>query len=269
MRSTKILGSPIQMSLPRGESPPIQNETPTRSEEATECVKYGNPFTMDRLFIGLEPAWSGINAIEFTEHMPISFVSKLDTTACDKSRIDCLRQTSHRHLVNLKEVFVTEESLLLFYEKWEGISLKEIQDLRPAFQLGEVEVATICYQILQALQYIHNTLGINHGALRDQDIYIHKTGDIKIAKIGESMIRESSPQEKSKDIRATLKIARKLLGLRGASGGRGTMGLLVHDFTAAPFNTTVDQLLQHPLMRFNAGSWCLRPINLLCTIAKR
>ncbi|KAE8386943.1 hypothetical protein BDV23DRAFT_196092 [Aspergillus alliaceus] len=199
---------------------------------------------MDRLFVGLEPAWSGINAIEFTEHMPISFVSKLVTTKGNIPKMDFFKRTSHRHLVNLKEVFVAEESLMLFYDKWEGISLNEIQDLRPAFQLGEVEVATICFQMLQALQYIHGTLGISHGALCGEDIYIQESGDIKIAKIGESMAREFRPQEKLKDIRSILKIARQLLGLRGTSGGRGTMGLLVHDFTAAPPNTSIDQLLQ-------------------------
>lgn len=46
------------------------------------------------------------------------------------------------------------------------------------------------------------------------------------------------------DISATLNIARKLLGLQGTSGGRGTVGLLAHDFTAAPRGVTIEQLLQ-------------------------
>ncbi|PIG85279.1 hypothetical protein AARAC_004371 [Aspergillus arachidicola] len=245
MRSTILppLGSPFQTPLPQ-ECREDRAETPTMCGEATDIVKYGNPFTMDRLFVGLEPAWGGINAIELTEHMPISFVSKLIIARGDRPKMGCFKKTSHRHLVNLKEVFVTEESLILFYDKWEGISLREIQDLRPAFQLGEVEVATVCFQMLQAMQYIHGTLGISHGALYEEDIYIHESGDIKIAKIGESMARGSSPQEKSKDIQSILKIARQLLGLQGTSGGSGTMGLLAHDFTAAPSNTSIDQLLQ-------------------------
>ncbi|KAE8371233.1 kinase-like protein [Aspergillus bertholletiae] len=235
-------------------------------EEATDIVKYGNPFTMDRLFVGLEPAWGGINAIEFTEHMPISFVSKLITARGDKRKMDRFKRTSHKHLVNLKEVFVTEESLILFYDKWEGISLREIQDLRPAFQLGEVEVATICFQMLQALQYIHGTLGISHGALYEEDIYIHESGDIKISKIGESMARDSSPQEKSKDIQSILKIARQLLGLQGTSGGTGTMGLLAHDFTAAPSNIAIDQLLQSGFKSWSLSGDQASPYEIQCGI---
>ncbi|OGM39397.1 hypothetical protein ABOM_012133 [Aspergillus bombycis] len=167
------------MSLPEANDRAALPETPTGFIGPLGFVKHGNPFTMDRLFVGLEPAWGGVDAIEFTEDMPVSFVTRVNRSQHDIP-LDRLRETSHRHLFNLKEVFVTEQSLFLFYAEWEGISLKEIQTLRPAFQLGEVEVATICYQIFQGLRYIHDTLDISHGDIREENIYIHKNGDVKI-----------------------------------------------------------------------------------------
>ncbi|KAE8332979.1 hypothetical protein BDV39DRAFT_199327 [Aspergillus sergii] len=268
MGTTKALGSPIQMN-----PPPYNRGTSCTAAEGGDqqdatFVKYGSPFTMDRLFIGLDPTDGGITAIELIENRPVSFVLKVKINDRD-IKLDRLRPTCHRHLANLKEAFVCHESLLFIYERWDGVSLRGIQELRPTFELGEVEVATICCQILHGLHYIHNTLGISHGAISEQNIYIDDNGDVRIGRIGESMIRGLIHGGEVMDISATLNIARKLLGLQGTSGGRGTVGLLAHDFTAAPRGVTIEQLLQHPFMRLNAGSWCLRPINLLCTIARR
>ncbi|KAE8306165.1 hypothetical protein BDV41DRAFT_583593, partial [Aspergillus transmontanensis] len=55
MSTTKGLGSPIQMN-----PPPYNRRTSCTAAEGgdqqgTTFVKYGSPFTMDRLFIGLDP----------------------------------------------------------------------------------------------------------------------------------------------------------------------------------------------------------------------
>jgi hypothetical protein len=58
------------------------------------------------------------------------------------------------------------------------------------------------------------------------------------------MVRESGSRGKISDIQAVLGIARTLLDLKGPSGGRGTMGLLAHDFTQAPPTVTIEELLE-------------------------
>lgn len=105
------------------------------------------------------------------------------------------------------------------------------------------------------------------------------------------MVRESGSCGKFSDIQAVLGIARTLLDLKGPSGGRGTMGLLAHDFTQAPPTVTIEELLKvrrlenspsgsassnlltsctkHPFLTFGTGPWCLRPVNILCMIAQR
>ncbi|THC88224.1 hypothetical protein EYZ11_012328 [Aspergillus tanneri] len=197
---------------------------------------------MDRFFIGLEPIYSGINAVEFTANSPVGYVTKLGM-AGDMVPIDCFMETSHPNLVNLREVFVTENSLFFVYEKW-GISLKEILLLSPVFQLGEVEVATICREVLKGLRYIHKTIGISHGSLSESNIHIMEDGDVKIANIGKSMVTNSGPKGMSRDIKDVCKLARLLLGSSDAPATRGTVGVLASDFAHAPSDVTIDELLQ-------------------------
>ena len=119
-----------------------------------------------------------------------------------------------------------------------------------------------CMQILQGLKFIHNELGICHGDLTCSSVLVDDGGTVKIggypldihfplvkcwrnisAGIGESMIREPILQGKSQDIEALCNIARSLLGLEPGRV-RGTMGRLAKNFTNAPPNATVDDLLQ-------------------------
>jgi hypothetical protein len=88
--------------------------------------------------------WSDVSAIEFTEDSPVGYVKKLLVEG--EVPVGRLSETCHRNIVNLREVFITERSIFFVYEKW-GISLEEIHHLSPVFQLGEVEVATICREV--------------------------------------------------------------------------------------------------------------------------
>ncbi|KAH2457213.1 hypothetical protein KXV25_005403 [Aspergillus fumigatus] len=274
MSPIRELGSPIRMSIPHRHRNEVRTELPStpsinkKGKLMADFVKYGHPYKlMDRFFVGLEPRFSGINAVEFTQDAPVAFVKKLEMSESEVA-VHRLMETSHPNLVNLQEVFISERSIFFVYERW-GITLKEIQDLQPIFRLGEVEVATICREILQGLLYIHRILGISHGAMSETSVSIAEDGGVKIADIGESMVRESGSRGKFSDIQAVLGIARTLLDLKGPSGGRGTMGLLAHDFTQAPPTVTIEELLEHPFLTFGTGPWCLRPVNILCTIAQR
>ncbi|KAE8330303.1 kinase-like domain-containing protein [Aspergillus sergii] len=182
-------------------------------DETTESdfIKYGSPYMqMHRVFIGLEPTWGEIYAVEFTENSPVSYIKKLDVVR-DKLPIDALTQTSHANLVNLREVFVAETSLFFVYEKW-GISLKEMQHLSPVFRFGEVEIATLCREVLEGLKYIHKTLGISHGSLSEGNIYITDNGGVKIANIGQCMLRGVRLEGMRRDISDVCNLARALLG---------------------------------------------------------
>ncbi|KAH2152324.1 hypothetical protein KXW37_001983, partial [Aspergillus fumigatus] len=207
-----------------------------------QFIKYGHPFqSLHRFFVGLEPMWSDVSAIEFTEDSPVGYVKKLSVTG--EVPVGRLSETCHQNIVNLREVFITERAIFFVYEKC-GISLEEIHNLSPVFQLGEVEVATICREVLKGLQYMHNLLGITHGNLSLSNIHITEDGSVKIANIGESMVTSPEARKKSADVQAVCALAGALLELDDMPGTRGTIGLLASDFVNAPPTATIDELLK-------------------------
>ncbi|KAL2814408.1 hypothetical protein BJX63DRAFT_431324 [Aspergillus granulosus] len=94
-------------------------------------------------------------------------------------------------------------------------------------------------------------------------------GSVKIANIGESMIARHAARERAKDIHAFCRMASTLLGPNAAPETRETIGLLASDFVNAPPTATVEELLQHLFLKISAGPWCLRPVNILCTIVQK
>ncbi|KAL4927717.1 uncharacterized protein BDV17DRAFT_292223 [Aspergillus undulatus] len=254
MSAKRELDSPITMSSPREAKDP---------RPSTPFVKFCNPFTspMQRFFVGLEPMWSDVSAIEFTEDLPVGYVRKQAVTG--KELLGRLKPTTHPNLINLREVFIADGLAFFVYEKW-GISLAKIHNMSPVFQLGEIEVATLCREVLKGVQYIHQSLGITHGNLA-HDIHIMEDGSVKIANIGESMLATPNSQRRTKDIQGVCNLARKLLAHRN-SEAQGIISMLATDFTNAPPTATIDELLNHPFLSISAGLWCLRPANILCSI---
>ncbi|KAL3484450.1 kinase-like domain-containing protein [Aspergillus germanicus] len=270
MEATRTLGSPIEFSLPYRKAR-CENITVGRAKKVQthkhQFITHGHPFKcLHRFFIGLEPAWSGLNAIEFTEGSAVGYVKKISVVG--EIPEDRLSETCHPNIVNLREVFITTGSVFLLYESW-GMTLNEILSLSTVFQLGEVEVATICQGVLQGLQYIHQVLDVSHGSLTLGNIHIMEDGAVKIANVGESMIVRPAAREKAKDIHAFCRMASTLLRPNLAPETRGTIGLLASDFVNVPPTATVEELLQHPFLNISAGPWCLRPVNILCTIVQK
>ncbi|KAL3459608.1 kinase-like domain-containing protein [Aspergillus heterothallicus] len=269
MEAVRTLGSPIEFSLPYRKI--CEGDKHNRPEKGqtnkVQFIHYEHPFKcVRRFFVSLEPIWNGLNAIEFTEDSPVGFVKKLSVVGNVPE--NQLSKTCHPNLVNLREVFIATGSVFFVYDKW-GMSLHEILRLSPVFQLGEVEVATICKEVLRGLQYIHKVLRISHGSLTLENIQIMEDGSVKIANIGESMMVRPAALERSRDIQAVCRMARTLLGANPKPEIRGTVGLIVSDFLNAPATATVDELLQHSFLKIGAGPWCLRPANILCTLVQR
>lgn len=142
----KVLASPIELPHQSNPSRSLAGKTKDAAQKGSDFVQYGHPYeTFGRFFVGLEPQWSGINAVDFTENLPVTYIKKFNTTEASV-RVHRLMATSHQNLVNLREAFVAGDAIYFVYERW-GISLKEICQLWPVFQLGEVEVATLCNEV--------------------------------------------------------------------------------------------------------------------------
>ncbi|KAF5861165.1 hypothetical protein ETB97_000539 [Aspergillus alliaceus] len=219
-----------------------------------------------QLFFGLNPPWNSVHAIEFKEGRPVGFVThrKVETKSLPLDRI---RDISHANVLGFKEVFILKDNIYFLQDQW-GLTLNEILQLSPVFMLSEVEVAVICKAVLHALVYIHEEMDICYGNLTCSDILINEQGEVQVAGIGNSILRKPNPLGKSRDIQAVCHIARKLLRVEEAVDVRGTTGLLAEDFAGAPPTATAKALLQHPFLEVRATQWCLRPLHILCKIAR-
>ncbi|KAE8334763.1 hypothetical protein BDV24DRAFT_156592 [Aspergillus arachidicola] len=270
MAPPKKLGSPIELPVRRSTVIPVTlfpSVSFRKDHGRGEFVKHGSPYNQeDRLFFGLNPPWNNVHAIEFKEGRPVSFVThqKVETKNISLDRI---RQISHANVLGFKEVFVLKDIIYFLRDQW-GLTLNEILQLSPVFNLSEVEVAVICRAILQGLRYIHEQVDICYGNLTCSDILINEQGEVRIAGIGNSILQKPDPLGKAKDIQAVCHIARKLLRVEEAVDVRGTTGLLAQDFAGAPPATTAKGLLQHPFLEVSAAQWCLRPLHILCKIAR-
>lgn len=99
-----------------------------------------------------------------------------------------LSQVSHPSLLIAREIFVAKGNVYFCYGHW-GITLNEIEQLWPVYQLSEVEVALICKAVsskwttkCKGLRYLHKDLDVCYGGLTGENVLITEGGDVKISK---------------------------------------------------------------------------------------
>lgn len=208
MAAAQKLDSPIE--LPDHRLPVIPGtifpSTPVpKDTRKHEFIKYGSPYDqLDRLFVGLGPSWRGIDAIEFKDGSPVQYINHCNLEG-KETPINYLPKVSHPNLMVTKEIFVSKNRVHFCYDHW-GITLDDIEDLWPDFQLTEAEVAMICKAVgpssitkcedleltilktLKGLRYLHNDLNICYGGLTGENVLITEGGDVKISKTQFSMM---------------------------------------------------------------------------------
>lgn len=150
MASGKKLDSPIELPDRRRTVLPVLScfpMPPARDCKYPGFVKEGSPYDrIGRFFVGFKGTWNGISAIEFKEGRPVAFISQCSIVGKD-AQLKCLTKALHPNILSLREVFFSKDTIFFIYEQW-GITMSQIQGLSPEFQLGEVEVATICKGVL-------------------------------------------------------------------------------------------------------------------------
>ncbi|KAL2802968.1 kinase-like domain-containing protein [Aspergillus granulosus] len=225
-------------------------------EQPSNFLKHGSPFSEpSRGFIHLKS--SNFDAIE-VRGAAIRLVKHFRVDR-DKVQVQSLRTTQHENIVNLKEVFLDQDVIFFIYDDW-GIPLDRICSI---FYLGEIEVATICNNVLQALVYLHEALGISHGAIQPSNILIMPDGGVKLANIGNSMIRQLGREYQYQDVLAVCYLVRSFLGI----GSRGLLGCLSEDFIRPYPVLQAADLLKHPFLQFSTGKWCLRVLRELYLVS--
>ncbi|KAL3469009.1 kinase-like domain-containing protein [Aspergillus californicus] len=232
----------------------LENQAPSDPFELEKStpfsVKYGSPFEADRGFIPVQS--NRLDAVEI-RGTEVRMLKQFKVNR-DKLQLKLLRTTAHENIVNLQEVFLEDDQISFIYDEW-GIPLEKI--CRQLY-LGEVEVATICKNILAGLTYLHNDIGIAHGAIDLDNIHLMPDGGIKIANIGNCFVHQLDPCQQDQDILAVCCMTRVLLGPTGHLGTRGIYSCLLDDFLEPRTAVNATDLLKHPFLNFASGKWSLR-----------
>jgi Serine/threonine protein kinase len=85
---------------------------------------------------------------------------------------------SHKNIVFLKETLYSNGALYFFYELMD-VSLAQVF-ATPFGRLKAYEVAAFCHEILNGLEYIHQTLRFTHGNLTSGNVLLSMDGAVKI-----------------------------------------------------------------------------------------
>ncbi|KAK9387687.1 hypothetical protein V1515DRAFT_468534 [Lipomyces mesembrius] len=167
--------------------------TPQPWNPCDTFLNHGSPCdSSDRFF--LYAPGPGIDAIDLSEGRPLVTLKRREVRGL-RVQVDGLRATSHRNLVNLKNAFLDNDAVSFVYEL-ASVSFKEIREVEK-LRFGIAET-------LNGLIYIHDELGIRHSKLTCDNIFITDEGAVKIANIGESMIRAEGEHEPSGDVQDVL-----------------------------------------------------------------
>lgn len=136
---------------------PSTSESSQSDSQREIFIKEGTPYEQcGRYYLGLQQSWMSICAIELRDGVPVSFVSHCSIPNIDFGR-ERLKRISHPNILDLKEIFVDTDRVFFIYDQW-GMTLGELWRLTPIFQLGEIEVATICNGVCACLLYVNSQL---------------------------------------------------------------------------------------------------------------
>ncbi|KAH8424210.1 uncharacterized protein LDX57_001967 [Aspergillus melleus] len=117
-----------------------------------------------------------------------------------KEWLSRLTRVSHKNVVALHECFYHAGDLFFIYELMD-VPLLYIFST-PFSPLKAYEVASWCREVLDGIQYIHQTLGFAHGDLSSRNVLLSMNGSVKIANIGLCMLQRISQDNAQEDIRS-------------------------------------------------------------------
>lgn len=133
-----------------------------------------------------------------------------------KEWLSRLTQAPHKNIVALHECFYHAGDLFFIYELMD-VYLSQIFST-PFGLLKAYEVASWCREVLEGIQYIHQTLGFVHGDLNSKNVLLSMNGSVKIgtllsvmlptptltiiANIGMCMLQKIGQEKAQEDIRS-------------------------------------------------------------------
>jgi len=100
------------------------------------------------------------------------------------NEIQVLKRVSHPNIVQYYGAYLHEDTIYIVMEYCKNGSIQEIySDMRKP--LSEEQTIYLCYQVLKALQYLHEN-GIVHRDIKGANILLEEDGNVKIIDFGTS-----------------------------------------------------------------------------------
>ncbi|KAL2048941.1 hypothetical protein ABVK25_010794 [Lepraria finkii] len=188
----------------------------------------------------------------------------------DNSQIKRLTRCSHENIVSLYRAYFEEGSVYLIYECVD-VSLAEIQST-PRGKLASYQIAAVCQEVLQGIRYIHNELKILHGSVRVDNVMVNRNGSVKLANIGQSMLKGTdSSQNEQKDFQALGLLMIRLMELGTSLQHPDSIELRkpeewdeeIKDFLNKTTQSPGDVLQKDIFLQKSPDSHCLKPLVLI------
>jgi len=100
--------------------------------------------------------------------------------------IDILNCINHRNIVKLLDFFASEDNRTLYMvlEHVEGGTLRELANKSPKHRLPLSQARDLFKQLVTALDYLHNELGLIHGDVKPDNILVTVDGVLKLLDLG-------------------------------------------------------------------------------------
>jgi hypothetical protein len=146
----------------------------TDSEESDvlriDGQRYDKILTMDQ-------AGRGILSMEDSDKFPLVFIKERKR---ERKIMRPLRPFSHMNIIALRAVFYHADSISMVYDYEVGAMTLASVASCPSVKFSDADIATVSRDILHALQFVHWELKIAHGDVRDGNILLTLSGDVKL-----------------------------------------------------------------------------------------
>lgn len=146
------------------------------SEKSEAATKSKNPAAKYHRSHRVNQAGPGMVALKDEETFPIYLIKECNLR--NPRSLRRLRVVSHKNLVSLVDNFQTGGKLHLVYE-YEHLAVS-LGCVAGTVQFSEADIATICKEVLEGLNYVHTELETSYGSLNFSNVLLTWQGEVKI-----------------------------------------------------------------------------------------
>ncbi|KAJ5366663.1 hypothetical protein N7541_000604, partial [Penicillium brevicompactum] len=222
---------------------------PIKPSEKTASHAFSKKSSLDKYHksYNIDQAGTGVIALKDTENLPICLIKYRD--AGKMRSIRGLQFASHRNILSLIDYFQSGDKLHLVYE-YEHLAIS-LGCVAGNVQFSDADIATVCNEILEGLKFIHSALRTPYGLLNFSNVLLTWQGEVKLANIGECLLKKNYSDTINKDIQdvgsIVVLLSDRTAALLESSHDLNTSPLsrLAHSFVQrTKKDTTAEKLIQ-------------------------